>query len=57
VSLVTEETIIALRNYNWPIRNRGLDDVTLDWDSGTPVYGHGGTIINTLIKRGFTPTT
>jgi hypothetical protein len=54
---MTEETIIALRNYDWPIRNRGLDDVIMDWDSGTLVYGHGGTIIDTLIERGFTPAT
>jgi hypothetical protein len=54
---VTEETIIALRNYDWLIRNRGLDDVTLDWDFGTLVHGDGGTIIDTLIERGFTPAT
>ncbi|GAB3006065.1 hypothetical protein GCM10023080_084640 [Streptomyces pseudoechinosporeus] len=54
---MTEETIIALRNYDWLVRSRGLDDVVLDWDSGTLVYDDGGTTIDALVERGFTPAT
>jgi hypothetical protein len=54
---VTEETRIALKNYDWMIRNRGLDDVELAWDSDTIVYGDGGATMDTLCERGFTPAT
>jgi hypothetical protein len=54
---MTEETRTALRNYDWLVRNRGLDDVTLDWDIDTLVYGDGGAVIETLCEPGFTPAT
>jgi hypothetical protein len=51
------ETIIALRNYDWLVRNRGLDDVTLEWDTGTLAYGDGGALIGDLARPGFIPAT
>ena len=51
------ETIIALKNYDELIRNRGLDDVELAWESGTLVYGDGGANIEILTESGFTPAT
>lgn len=45
------------RNYDWMVRNRGLDDVSLEWDTGTIVYGDGGATIETLCEPGFTPAT
>jgi hypothetical protein len=57
VEAMTEETRIALQNYDWMIRNRGLDGVELAWDSDTIVYGDGGATIDTLCEPGFTPAT
>ncbi|NES29189.1 hypothetical protein GCE86_18415 [Micromonospora terminaliae] len=54
---MTEETLIALLNYDWLVRNRGLDAVALDWDSNTLVHGDGGTTMETLCDPGFTPAT
>lgn len=57
VACMTDETRIALLNYDWLVRNRGLDDVALAWDSDTLVYGDGGATIETLCEPGFTPAT
>ena len=54
---MTEETRIALKNYDYLVRQRGLDDVSLDWDSETLVYGDGGASVETLCEPGFTPAT
>jgi hypothetical protein len=54
---MTEETQIALKNYDWLLRSHGLEDVTLDWESQSLIYGAGGTTIETLLKPGFTPAT
>ncbi len=54
---MTEETRIALKNYDWMIRNRGLDDVELAWDGDTLVYGDGGATIDTLCEPRFSPAT
>ncbi|MCX4577516.1 MULTISPECIES: hypothetical protein [unclassified Streptomyces] len=54
---MTEETIVALRNYDYLVRNHGLDDVALDWQSDTLVHGEGGYEISLLTERGFTPAT
>jgi hypothetical protein len=54
---MTKETRIALMNYDWLVRNRGLDDVALAWESDTLVYGDGGTVIETVCEPGFTPAT
>ncbi|MFY1689237.1 hypothetical protein [Plantactinospora sp. WMMB782] len=54
---MTEETRIALQNYDWLVRNRGLDDVELAWDSDTLVSGSGGVVIESLCEPGFTPAT
>ncbi|WP_182544495.1 hypothetical protein [Halosaccharopolyspora lacisalsi] len=54
---MNEETRTALRNYDWMVRNRGLGDVELAWDSDTIVYGNGGAVIDTLCEPGFTPAT
>jgi hypothetical protein len=54
---MTDETRTALKNYDWMIRNRGLDDVSLQWDVDTIVYGDGGAVIDVLCEPGFTPAT
>ncbi|MCX4456798.1 hypothetical protein OOK58_33060 [Streptomyces sp. NBC_01728] len=54
---MTEETIIALRNYDYLVRNNRLEDVELDWESGSLVRGDGGYDIDLLTERGFTPGT
>jgi hypothetical protein len=54
---MSEETRIALKNYDHLIRYRGLDDVGLHWDSNTLVYGDGGADIDVLCEAGFTPAT
>lgn len=51
------ETIIALKNYDALVRSRGLDDVALDWESGTLVYGDGGADLEILTESGFTQAT
>jgi hypothetical protein len=54
---VNEVTKIALKNFDWLVRDKGLDDVGLDWESGTLVYGDGGADLETLCEPGFTPAT
>ena len=54
---LTAETMTALRNYDWLVRSRGLDDVHLDWDMDTLVYGDGGALIQELTRPGFTRAT
>jgi hypothetical protein len=56
-STLTSETVTALRNYDWLVRDRGLDDVVLAWDTDTLVYGDGGALIEELTRPGFTPAT
>ncbi|MFG2002089.1 hypothetical protein ACGFNU_23350 [Spirillospora sp. NPDC048911] len=51
---MTDETRIALKNYDNLVRSRGLDDVQLDWDTDTLVYGDGGATIDTLLDPDFT---
>jgi hypothetical protein len=57
VITVSPETRIALKNYDWMIRNRGLNDVELDWNTDTLIYGDGGGVIELLCEPGFTPAT
>jgi hypothetical protein len=52
-----ETTRVALKNYDWMVRNRGVDDVALHWDSDTIVYGDGGGTVDLLCEPGFTPAT
>lgn len=54
---MTEETRIALMNYDRMIRSRGLDDVELHWPSGTLAYGDGGVVVDELCRPGFTDAT
>ncbi|MEU1530156.1 hypothetical protein [Streptomyces fagopyri] len=54
---MTEETIIALKNYDWLVRNKGLDEVELHWESDSLVSGDGGYEISLLTDPGFTPGT
>lgn len=54
---MTEETIIALKNYDWLVRNKGLDEVELHWDSDSLISGEGGYEISLLTDPGFTPAT
>jgi hypothetical protein len=52
-----EETRVALLNYDWMVRNRGLDNVELAFEADTLVWGDGGSDINDLCRPGFTPAT
>ncbi len=54
---MSEETRTALSNYDWLIRNRGADDVAIDWDTDTLIYGDGGAGLEVLCDPGFTPGT
>ncbi|MEV6382591.1 hypothetical protein AB0M31_24635 [Streptomyces sp. NPDC051773] len=54
---MTDETITALKNYDWLIRNKGLGDVELHWESDSLVSGDGGYEISLLTEPGFTPGT
>ena len=53
---MTDETKIALRNYDWLIRTQP-ETTSLDWASGTLIYGDGGAVMDTLCEKGFTPAT
>jgi hypothetical protein len=52
---MTDETRIALLNYDWMVRNRGLDDVSLHFESGTIVYGEGGAVMNCAAQGSLPP--
>lgn len=54
---LASETVTALRNYDWLVRNQQLDDIQLAWDTGTLAYGDGGALIEELARPGFTPAT
>lgn len=55
--MMDEATKIALKNYDWLVRNKGLDGVELAWNSNTLVAGDGGVMVDDLLKPGFTPAT
>lgn len=52
---MNEQTEIALRNYEWLLKNR--EGVALHWESNTLTYGDGGSSIDELCREGFTPAT
>ncbi|MFF4093821.1 hypothetical protein ACFYYY_08195 [Streptomyces sp. NPDC001834] len=54
---MTHETITALKNYDWLVRNKGLDGVELHWGSDSLISGEGGYEISLLANPGFTPAT
>jgi hypothetical protein len=54
---MSPETRIALKNYDNLIRHEGVDEVGLDWATGTLVDRSGGSAIAVLCEPGFTPAT
>lgn len=49
---------IALRNYDYLIRSKGFDEITVHWESNTLIWGDGGSVLDeTLLTPGFTPAT
>lgn len=54
---LTSETITALRNFDWLIRDRGPDEVALAWDTDTLALGDSAVLIEELTRPGFTPAT
>ncbi|MFJ9662841.1 hypothetical protein ACIRPR_33440 [Streptomyces griseoflavus] len=54
-----DQTITALRNYDWLIRNTrdGLTEVGLYFESDTVTVRDGGYAIQVLCEEGFTPAT
>jgi len=57
VAVMTEETRIALMNYDRLIRSQGLDDVSIDWVTDIVALGNGGFTIEELCRPGFTDAT
>lgn len=57
--VMQEQTIIALQNYDWLIRNTrdGLNEVGLHWESDTLSKQDGGYAIQEICRAGFTPAT
>lgn len=54
---MNRETEIAILNYDWLVRNHGLDAVELAFDSDTVVVGGGGIDSSELSRPGYTPAT
>jgi len=54
---MNQETRIPLLNYDWLVRNRGLDEVELALDNDAVVIGDGGVMPDELCRSGFTPAT
>ena len=54
---MTGETITVLKNYDYLIRRRGLDDVLLDWATNSLACGEVAVLITALVRPGFTPAT
>ena len=54
---LTSETVTALRNYDWLVRHRGLDDVVLDWETDSLAFGDGAVLVEELTRAGLTPAT
>ncbi|RSM59483.1 hypothetical protein DMB66_27755 [Actinoplanes sp. ATCC 53533] len=52
---ITPEARIALKNYDWLMRNRS--DVELHWESGMLIWGDGGVDIREIMRPGLTPAT
>ncbi|WP_285040938.1 hypothetical protein [Plantibacter sp. LMC-P-059a] len=50
---MNKETEIALKNYDALVRNKGLDQVSLDWETNTVIYGDGGAVMDVLLDPGF----
>jgi hypothetical protein len=57
--VMQDQTITALRNYDWLIRNTrdGLEEVGLHFESDTVTVRDGGYAIQALCEAGFTPAT
>lgn len=51
---MNDETRVALKNYDWLVKNR---QAGIAWDSDTLVYGDGGCDVSELCEPGFTPAT
>ena len=55
---MNDETMTALKNYDYLIRSKGIDEVSLHWESDTVIYGDGGASFEaSLLRPGFTPAT
>lgn len=55
---MSDETRVALKNYEYLIREHGWENVSLVWDTDSVVYGDNGYAdIDMLTEPGFTPAT
>jgi hypothetical protein len=54
---LTSETVTALKNFDWLVRDRGPDEVALAWDTGSLAFGDSAVLIEELTRPGFTPAT
>jgi hypothetical protein len=52
---MNQETQIALLNYDWLMRNR--EDVEIDFEVESVVFGNGGIHTDVLCEPGLTPAT
>ena len=55
---MTDETRVALKNYEHLLREYGWENVALVWHTDSVVYGSDGcSDIDMLVRPGFTPAT
>ncbi|QSE87440.1 hypothetical protein JWS13_02100 (plasmid) [Rhodococcus pseudokoreensis] len=55
---MNDETLVALKHYEYLIRDHGCEHVHLIWHTDSVVYGPDGcSDIDMLTRPGFTPAT
>ncbi|ABG99407.1 hypothetical protein RHA1_ro08363 (plasmid) [Rhodococcus jostii RHA1] len=58
VAMMTDETLVALKNYEYLILAHGCENVSLVWHTDSVVFGDDGWAdIDMLTRPGFTPAT
>ncbi|ELB89242.1 hypothetical protein Rwratislav_30544 [Rhodococcus wratislaviensis IFP 2016] len=58
VVAMTDETLVALKNYEYLILEHGCENVSLVWHTDSVVFGDDGWAdIDMLAQPGFTPAT
>ncbi len=54
---LASETVTALKNFDWLVRDRGPGEVALAWDTGSLAFGDSAVLLEELTWPGFTPAT
>lgn len=55
--VLASETVTALKNFDWLVRDRGPGEVALAWDTGSLAFGDSAVLLEELTWPGFTPAT